>query len=86
LELIVKVDLKRKKDPVAHVAKLLRDVTPSFTTEEVFPGLREGASAGLVTVRLSCARGSRAHLESLEALRGDAAVAYVEEPKSRRPL
>ncbi|MGH7788864.1 MAG: hypothetical protein ACRERC_18485 [Candidatus Binatia bacterium] len=86
MELIVKIDLKRAKDPAAHVSRLLDVVAPSASTEEVFPGLRSGASAGLVTVRLPCARGSKAHRASVKALREDTAVAYVEEPKPRRAL
>jgi hypothetical protein len=86
VELIVKIDLKRAKDPVAHVSQLLNAVAPKASTEEVFPGLRSGASAGLVSVRLPCARGSKAHRASVKALRDDAAVAYVEEPKPRRAL
>jgi hypothetical protein len=86
VELIVKVDLNRAKDPAAHVSRLLSAVAPKASTEEVFPGLRSGASAGLVSVRLPCARGSKEHRASVKALREDAAIAYVQEPKPRRAL
>lgn len=85
MELIVKVDLARATDPVKHVTRVLEAVAPSATAEEVFPGLRTGASAGLVTVHLPGTAGSKAHRASVAALNGDAAVAYVDEPKRRRP-
>jgi hypothetical protein len=52
--------------------------------EEVFPGLRDGRSAGLVSVRLPCAPGSKGHLDSLAALRASDGVTSVEEPHPRR--
>jgi hypothetical protein len=88
IELIVKVDLGRATDPVAHVRDVLAGVTdgPPASVKEVFPGLRSGASAGLLSVRLECERGSKAHRSSEKALRSDEAVVYVEEPKPRKPL
>lgn len=50
----------------------------------MFPGLREGRSAGLVSVRLPCAPGSKGHRDSLAALNGDDYVTSVEEPHPRR--
>ena len=86
MELIVKVDVARAKDPAAHVVRLLKGVAPSATAEEVFPGLRTGASAGLVAVRLPGAAGAKLQHACREALEGDKAIAYVDEPKRRRPL
>jgi hypothetical protein len=89
VELIVKVDPTRAADPVAHVRGLIapaRPPAPDAEVEEVFPGLRTGRSAGLVSVRLACAPGSKSHRDSLAALRADDAVSYVEEPRPRRAL
>jgi hypothetical protein len=85
----VKVDAGRAADPAAHVTRLLSAALASSgraEVEEVFPGLRTGRSAGLVSVRLPCAPGSKGHRDSLAALRADAAVTRVEEPHPRRPL
>ncbi|OGK80488.1 MAG: hypothetical protein A2X52_03485 [Candidatus Rokubacteria bacterium GWC2_70_16] len=88
MDIIVKVDTKRTKDPVAHVRRVLGAVPGSraVTVEEVFPDLRTGASAGLLSVHLPCDPGSKAHRLSVRALRDDEAVVYVEGPKRRRPL
>jgi hypothetical protein len=88
MELIVKVDLGRAADPVAHVRRVLGAVPDGVpaSVEEVFPEVRAGASAGLLSVRLKCEPGSKAHRLSAKALRGDEAVVYVEEPKPRKPL
>jgi len=88
VEIIVKVDTKRTKDPVAHVRRVLGAVAGSraATVEEVFPDLRTGESAGLLSVQLPCEPGSKAHRLSVRALRDDETVVYVEEPKRRRPL
>lgn len=85
MKLIVKVDLSRAEDPAAHVAAVLKGVAPSATAEEVFPGLRTGASAGLVTVHLPDAAGPAAQRASVAALNGDGAIAYVDDPKRRQP-
>jgi hypothetical protein len=85
VELIVKVDLARASNPAEYVATVLERVAPAATAEEVFPGLRTGASAGLVTVRCPGAAAA-AQRACIAALEGDAAIAYVSEPKRRRPL
>jgi hypothetical protein len=84
-ELVVKVDVRRAADPAAHVAAVLRRVAPEATAEEVFPGLRTGASAGLVTVRFTGASDVAARRACLTALTDDPAVASVHAPKSRYP-
>jgi hypothetical protein len=84
-EIVVKVDVRRADDPAAHVDAVLRRVAPGATAEEVFPGLRDGASAGLVTVRFSSAVADAARRACVSALTADPAVRSVHEPKSRRP-
>lgn len=84
-ELVVKVDVGRVDDPAAHVSAVLRRVAPGATAEEVFPGLRDGASAGLVTVRFTPAATDAARRTCVSALTADPAVSSVHAPKSRRP-
>ena len=86
MKLIVKVDPKRSKDPARHVSKVLRAVAKGGRVEEVFPGLRSGASAGLVAVTLPDSRDAKAQRATLKALRDDDAISYVDRPKTRRPL
>ena len=86
MKLIVKVDAKRSKDPAKHVSRVLRDAGEGGEVEEVFPGLRDGSSAGLVSVKLSDAVDAKTRRATLKALREDDAIAYVNTPKLRRPL
>ena len=86
MKLIVKVDPKRAKDPARHVSKVLRDAGSAGRAEEVFPGLRSGASAGLVAVQLPDAPDAKARRATMKALRDDEAIDYVDTPKPRRPL
>jgi hypothetical protein len=86
VKLIVKVDPKRSKDPAKHVSKVLRGVGKRGRVEEVFPGLRSGASAGLVAVTLPGAPDIKTRRATLKALRDDDAISYVDTPKTRRPL
>ena len=86
MKLIVKVDPKRSKNPARHVSKVLRGAGPGVRVEEVFPGLRDGSSAGLVTVTLPDAPDAKGHRATLKALRDDEAICYVNTPKPRRPL
>lgn len=85
VELVVKVDLARATDPAAHVAAVLQGVASSAGVEEVFPGLRTGASAGLVTVRLDGVADAKTRRACLAALERDPAVTYAHEPKARHP-
>ena len=86
VKLIVKVDPKRSKDPAKHVSKVLRDAaTKGGRVEEVFPGLRSGSSAGLVSVELDDARDAKTRRAAVKALRDDDAISYVNTPKPRRP-
>ena len=86
VKLIVKVDPARSKDPVKHVSNVLRGVSPAGDrVTEVFPGLRTGASAGLVSVELDDTRDAQTHRAALKALKDDDAISYVNEPKARRP-
>lgn len=84
-EIVVKVDVRRVDDPAAHVASMLGRVAPGATAEEVFPGLRDGASAGLVTVRFTHAVDTASRRACLRALSADPAVTSAHEPKRRRP-
>ena len=86
MKLIVKVDPKRSKDPAGHVSNVLRGVVKGGRVEEVFPGLRNGASAGLVAVTLPGTADTRTQRATLKALREDDAISYVDTPKTRRPL
>lgn len=86
MKLIVKVDPKRSKDPAKHVSDVLRGVARGGRVEEVFPGLRSGASAGLVAVTLPGASDAKTQRATLKALREDDAISYVDTPKTRRPL
>ena len=86
MKLIVKVDPKRSKDPAKHVSKVLRGVGEGGRVEEVFPGLRSGSSAGLVTVTLPDGRATKARRATLKALREAEAISYVDTPKTRRPF
>lgn len=84
MQLVVKVDLARTKDPAGHVRRLAAAAAPGATAEEVFPGLRDGASAGLVTLHLP-SRLDRARVDAcLDLLRADPAVQYAEPPAPRR--
>lgn len=86
VKLIVKVDPARSKDPARHVSKVLRGAGERGRVEEVFPGLRRGSSAGLVSVTLPDAPGTKARRAALKALREDEAISYVDTPKTRRAL
>lgn len=86
MKLIVKVDPKRSKDPAKHVSKVLRGVGAGGRVEEVFPGLRSGSSAGLVTVTLPDGRATKTRRATLKALREDEAISYVDTQKTRRPF
>jgi hypothetical protein len=86
VKLIVKVDPKRSKDPAKHVSQVLRSAGESGRVEEVFPGLRNGSSAGLVTVTLPDATDTKVRRAALKALRDDEAISYVDTPKPRRPF
>lgn len=84
MQLVVKVDLARAKDAAAHVQRLVTAVVPGATVEEVFPGLRDGASAGLVTLHLP-PRLAQSRIDAcLDALRADSAVQYAQPPSPRR--
>lgn len=85
MKLIVKVDPKRSKNPARHVSKVLRDAGKKCRVEEVFPGLRDGNSAGLVSVTLPDEPDTKECRAAVKALRDDAAIAYVNTPKTRRP-
>lgn len=86
MKLIVKVDPKRSDDPAGHVSKVLSGVSRGGHVEEVFPGLRSGSSAGLVSVTLPDEPDAKGRRAALKALEDDAAISYVEKPKRRRPL
>jgi hypothetical protein len=86
VKLIVKVDPHRSKDPAKHVSRVLRGAGERGRVEEVFPGLRSGSSAGLVTVTLPDAPDTKVRRATLKALREDDAISYVDTPKTRRAL
>lgn len=86
MKLIVKVDPERAENPARYVSRVLRGAGAGGRVEEVFPGLRSGASAGLVTITLPDAPDTRTRRATLKALREDKAISYVNMPKPRRPL
>jgi len=86
VRLVVKVDPSRSQNPAKHVSNVLRKAGHDGRVEEVFPGLRSGSSAGLVSVNLSEAADPKATRAAVKALRDDEAIAYVNPPKPRRPL
>ena len=86
MKLIVKVDITRSKDPAGHVSDVLRATAEGSEVEELFPGLRTGSSAGLVTVTLPEGIDRKTREAAVKALREDEAIAYVNTPKTRRPL
>jgi hypothetical protein len=86
VELIVKVDPTHADDPARYVTRVLRAAGETGRVEEVFPGLRSGASAGLVSVSLTDTGDAKTRRATLKLLRGDAAIAYVHTTKPRRPL
>lgn len=83
--LIVKVDTSGATNPAAHVRRILdaADI-PDVGVEELFPGLRTGSSAGLVSVTLRRDQ-PEAQEAATAALRNAARIVYVEEPKHRTP-
>ena len=85
MQLVVKVDLTRAADPVAHVTQVLRGIDGELHVEEVFPGERDGASAGLVVVSRPGPAGSETERRLVETLQADAAIVYVQQPGTRRP-
>lgn len=85
MKLIIKVDPKQSKSPAKHVSKVLRSAGAGGRVQEVFPGVRSGASAGLVAVTLPDAPDTKARRATLKALREDKAITYVGTPKTRRP-
>lgn len=85
MKVVVKVDPRRAKAPARHVSSVLRRSGEACRVEEVFPGLKTGASAGLVTIHLPDAGDAKVRRATLKALREDDAIAYVDMPKTRRP-
>jgi hypothetical protein len=89
VEIIVKVDVKAAgtAEPAAHVAGVVRAVVrnapPRIEAEEVFPGLREGHSAGMVCLVLPDDLPDAALQEIMRALQDDRLVEYAEPPSRR---
>jgi len=87
MEIVVKVDRSRIKDPADHVKKIvrrargLRRMAPQ--AEEVFPGLDTGRSAGLVSLQLPDDITPADGETILQALRNDASVEYANRPPGR---
>ncbi|MEO8576431.1 MAG: hypothetical protein ABI556_07020 [Gemmatimonadales bacterium] len=84
MKLVVKVDTKLAKQPAEHVSKVLHTTGEAGSVDEVFPGLRSGSSAGLVTVTLPDSSDAKVRRATLKALRDDEAISYVDTPKPRR--
>jgi hypothetical protein len=86
-DLIVKVNPARAADPAAHVARVLKDAgaLPPARVEEVFPGLRTGHSAGLVSVAVPDTWASADRASAIAALEHDDAIEYAQASKPRRP-
>jgi hypothetical protein len=87
LEIIVKVDPRRAEEPAVHVRRLLGtsgETKGRIEVEEVFPGLRKGRSAGLVSLTLPDRVADSVRDALVKTLRADQAVEFVELPKVRR--
>ena len=87
MEIVVKVDRSRIKDPAEHVTKILRRVqgrqAPNAHAEEVFPGLSVGRSAGLVSLELPDDLTADGEETILKALRDDDSIEYAQRPSGR---
>jgi hypothetical protein len=86
VKLIVKVDPTHAENPARYVTGVLRAAGETGRVEEVFPGLRSGASAGLVSVSLPDTGDAKTRRATLKRLRDDAAIVYVNTPGARRLL
>ncbi len=58
------------------MSKVLRGAGEKCRVEEVFPGLRDGSSAGLVSVTLPDEPDKKVRRAALKALRDDEAISY----------
>jgi hypothetical protein len=87
VEIIVKVKARQVRDPAAHVAGVVRGTetiaAPRVEVEEVFPGLRTGHSAGMVTLVLPNDLRAQDLERIMRALRDDLLVEYAEPPSPR---
>jgi hypothetical protein len=87
VEIIVKVKAIQVSDPAAHVARLVRGTetitAQRIAVEEVFPGLRTGHSAGMVSLVVPDDLPGGDLQRILHALRSDRLVEYAEKPSPR---
>jgi len=87
VEIIVKVDAKKVAEPATHVGRAVERTAggAGIQVEEVFPGLKSGHSAGLVSLQLPDRLSPATREALLRALDDDEVIEYVEVPKPRRP-
>ena len=82
MQITVKVNTHRDKEPAAVVRERLTDLRPEIgqhaPVEEVFPGLRSGNRAGMVTVKLPHDLSEEDVDAILQALRDDKDIEYAE--------
>jgi hypothetical protein len=88
-QIVVKVDERRAGVAVATVRGVLEREDPALAAEatiaEVFPGLRAGSRAGMVTVEVPDRVPVGAREALLDALRAQEGVEYAELAGARRP-
>ena len=81
MKITVKVNPRGGKAPASVVRNLLKNLRSTPKVEEVFPGLRSGRRAGMVTVDVSDEESEHV----LHELRADAAIAYAEPARKKKP-
>jgi hypothetical protein len=87
VEIVIKVNRQRVKDPAAHVTTIVRRAgarcAPRARAEEIFPGLESGHSAGLVSLELPDDVAPEDSDRILQALRNDDSIEYANRPAPR---
>jgi hypothetical protein len=81
MKITVKVNPRGRTAAASVVRNRLKKLRTTPTVEEVFPGLRSGGRAGLVTVDVADEDSEHA----LQELRADDAIEYAEPTTQRKP-
>jgi beta-phosphoglucomutase-like phosphatase (HAD superfamily) len=81
MKITVKVNPRGRKAPASVVRNRLKNMRSTPKVEEVFPGLRSGRRAGMVTVDVSDEDSEHV----LQELRADDAIEYAESTTQRKP-
>lgn len=88
MQITVKVNPRRGKDAAAVVRECLKSARPEVAeaagVEEVFPGLRSGRRAGMVTVNLPQRLSHDQVKAVITALQSDDAIEYAEASAPRK--